>query len=79
MPRLSVWFVRSSLVYLFLGFTLGGRMLANKGVLFGDWVWGLLEAHMEFLLLGWMVQLAMGVAFGFCHALGQGRRVDMSC
>ena len=63
MPRLSVWFVRCSLAYLLLGFTLGGLMLANKGIPFAAWAWRLLVPHMEFLLLGWMVQLAMGVAF----------------
>lgn len=63
MPRLSVWFVRCSFIYLFLGFTLGGFILANKGFSFAPWVWNLLPAHMEFLLLGWMVQLTMGVAF----------------
>lgn len=63
MPRLSVWFVRFSLIHLFLGFTIGGLILANKGIPFAPWVWNLLPAHMEFLLLGWMVQLAMGVAF----------------
>jgi hypothetical protein len=63
MPRLSVWFVRFSFIYLFLGFTLGGLILANKGLSFAPWVWNLLPAHMEFLLLGWMVQLAMGVAY----------------
>lgn len=63
MPRLSVWFVRFSLIHLFLGFTIGGLILANKGIPFAPWVWNLLPAHMEFLLLGWMVQLAMGFAF----------------
>ena len=63
MPRLSVWFVRSSLFHLLLGFTLGGILLANKGIPFAPWAWNLLPAHMEILLLGWMVQLAMGVAF----------------
>jgi hypothetical protein len=63
MPRLSVWFVRSSFIYLVLGFTLGGLILANKGFPFAPWIWSLLPAHMEFLLLGWMVQLTMGVAF----------------
>ncbi len=63
MPRLSVWFVRFSLIHLFLGFTIGGLILANKGIPFAPWTWNLLPAHMEFLLLGWMVQLAMGVAF----------------
>ncbi len=63
MPRLSVWFVRYSFIHLFLGFTLGGLILANKGFPFAPWVWNLLPAHMDFLLLGWLVQLAMGVAF----------------
>lgn len=63
MPRLSVWFVRCSLTHLFLGLTFGGLILANKGIPFAPWIWNLLPAHMEFLLLGWMVQLAMGVAF----------------
>ena len=63
MPRLSVWFVRFSLIHLFLGFTIGGLILANMGIPFAPWIWNLLPAHMEFLLLGWMVQLAMSVAF----------------
>ena len=63
MPRLSVWLVRRSFVHLLLGFTLGGLILANKGYPFEPRIWNLLPAHLEFLLLGWMVQLAMGVAF----------------
>ncbi len=63
MPRLSVWFVRCSFIHLFLGFTFGGLILVNKGFPFAPWVWNLLSAHMEFLLLGWMVQLAMGVGY----------------
>ena len=63
MPRLSRWFIRASLVYLSLGFTFGALMLFNKGVLLSVWLWQLLPAHIEFLLLGWTVQLAMGAAF----------------
>jgi hypothetical protein len=63
MPRLSVWLVRASFIHLFLGLTFGGLILANKGIPFAPWTWGLLPAHMEFLLIGWMVQLTMGVAF----------------
>ena len=32
MPRLSVWFIRLSLIYLALGFTFGGLLLLNKGL-----------------------------------------------
>jgi len=63
MPRLSVWFVRLSLIHLSFGFTIGGLILINKGIPFAPWIWNLLPAHMEFLLPGWLVQLAMGVAF----------------
>jgi len=63
MPRQSVWFVKASLAYLAAGFTFGGLMLANKGILISPFLFTLLPAHMEFLLIGWMVQLAMGVVF----------------
>ena len=62
MPRVSVWFVRSSLVCLLLGFTLGAVMLAAKGTGDGGVIPRLLPIHIELLLVGWMLQLAMGVA-----------------
>ena len=63
MPRLSYLFIRASLVYLVLGFTLGGLILANKSIPFAPFIWALLPAHIEFLILGWLTQLALGVAF----------------
>lgn len=65
MPRLSRWFIRAALLYLLLGFTFGGLLLFHKGVPLteGAALWRLLPAHMEFLLVGWTVQLAFGVAF----------------
>lgn len=76
MPRLSAWTIRASLVYLVLGFTFGGLLLANKGVPFSVRIWSLLPAHIEFLFVGWTVQIAMGVAFWilprFSHAPRRG-------
>jgi hypothetical protein len=63
MPRLSAWFVRASLIYLSLGFTFGALMLANDGLAFAPQLGRLLPAHMEFLFMGWFMQLAMGVAY----------------
>lgn len=63
MPRLSVYFIRASLIYLLLGFTFGGLLLANKGVMISPAIWALLPIHIEFAFAGWMIQLAMGVAF----------------
>jgi hypothetical protein len=62
-PRLSVIAIRAALVYLLAGFTLGALLLANKGIPFAVWVWGLLPAHIEFLFVGWTTQLALGMAF----------------
>lgn len=63
MPRLSVWFVRTALGYFAIGFTLGALMLIDRGVPLGISRTRLLPSHIEFLLIGWMVQLAFGVAF----------------
>jgi hypothetical protein len=72
MPRLSVWFIRFSFIHLFLGSTFGALLLANKGFPFAPWTWNLLPAHMDSLLLGWMAQLAMGVAFWIFPRFGTG-------
>ncbi len=63
MPRPSVWLIRSALIHLALGFTFGGLLLWNKGMPIHPLLWRLLPAHMEFLLIGWTVQLAMGVGY----------------
>jgi len=63
MPRLSRWYIRASLLFLGLGFTLGALILFHKGAALHPALWQLLPAHIEFLLLGWTLQLAMGVAF----------------
>ncbi len=73
MPRLSCWFIRASLIYLALGFTFGALMLFNKGIPLTPALWRLLPAHIEFLLLGWTVQLVMGMAFWILPRFGAAR------
>jgi len=63
MPRLSIWMVRAALLYLGVGFTLGGLLLWAKGVGADSALWRLWPAHVELALIGWLLQLAMGVAF----------------
>ena len=63
MPRLTAWSLRAALLYRWVGFTFGALLLANKGLPFWPQVWRLLPSHIEFLLVGWMVQLALAVAF----------------
>jgi len=55
--------IRTAFVYLLLGFTLGSLLLAHKGLGLQPALWSWLPAHIELLLMGWIVQLTMGVAF----------------
>src|SRR5512138_3523258 len=72
MPRLTFWFVRASLLYFLFGFTIGALILAQKGLSYYPPVWKLFPLHMEFLLIGWFAQLAMGVAFWIMPRFSRG-------
>lgn|SRR5690606_2472960 len=74
MPKLSVWMIRAALVYLGVGFLFGALMLANKGIPYEPLVWRLLNPHFELLIYGWMIQLAMGVAFWALPRFSNGNR-----
>ena len=63
MPRLTRWMLRLALVYLMLGFTLGGLILCSQGSDACPPVWSLRSLHIELLTVGWMAQLALGVAY----------------
>ena len=63
MPRLSQLMIRTALVWLAVGYTIGGLLLLNKGVPLRSWLWTLRFTHVHLLLVGWMVQVACGVAF----------------
>ena len=72
MPRLSRWFLRAALLYLAAGFTLGAMLLAEKGLGLFPWIWRFLPAHMELMLVGWLLQLALGMAFWILPRLAKG-------
>lgn len=63
MPRLSCWFIRSALLNLLVGISFGSLLLFHKGILFYPLLWRFLPLHIELLLVGWLVQLVMGVGF----------------
>ena len=63
MIRLSVWPVRTALVYLGAGLLFGALMLTQKGVPIEGTLLRLLPLHIELVLIGWTLQLGMGVAF----------------
>lgn len=76
MPRLSRWFVRMALLYLCVGFTLGGLILSAKAGAVNGRVWLWLLPHADILVVGWMIQLALGMAYWILpriRVLGRGR------
>jgi hypothetical protein len=62
MPRVSQVIVRTALVHLALGYTLGALALVEKGLRILPWLLVLKASHVHVLLVGTMVQLACGVA-----------------
>jgi|AMFO01.1.fsa_nt_gi hypothetical protein len=70
MPKLSVWYVRASLVYLGLGATFGAVMLSHKGIPWAPWAWTLLVSHIDVALFGWVTFLAMGIAYWILPRFG---------
>lgn len=63
MPLLSVVLIRTSLIYLLTGFSLGTLLLWQKASLMPLEVWRFLPVHLELLTYGWIVQLVFGVAY----------------
>lgn len=76
MPRLSIWLVRASLLYLVIGFALGTAMLAARAMPAAAGALAELRPlHVELLTLGWIVNLGMGVGYWILprHAAGAER------
>lgn len=62
MPRVSVFMIRTALIYLALGALIGGMLLADKGLHLWPSFWMWRAGHVHLMLLGWTVQFACGVA-----------------
>lgn len=65
MPALSVQMIRGAFLNLWFGFGLAVLLIGWKGNpdVFPNTIGGWILAHVDLLLVGWMVQLAMGVAY----------------
>jgi len=63
MPRTSRVSVKVSILYLAIGATLGAILLMNRWVPMGTGVYALRASHVQFLVVGWLTQLIIGVAW----------------
>lgn len=62
MPRVSIMLIRTALVQLALGGTIGGLLLADKGLQIWPWIQQWRPGHIQIMLFGWIIQFACGVA-----------------
>ena len=76
MPVTSRLFVKASIIYLCLGAILGALMFINRWIPLGAWVSYIRVSHVEMLIVGWLTQLILGVAWWLFPPLKIGLRAD---
>lgn len=62
MARISVWYVRAALLHFAVGASAGAWRLAASGGVLPEVSFPVRPLHVEGMLLGWVCQLAFGVA-----------------
>ena len=74
MPKLSRLFLRSGFICLAVGMLVGGLILVQKGIGRFPFFWILLPAHVYLVLVGGVMQCALGVSYWILPRLpGRGR------
>jgi hypothetical protein len=63
MPTTSRAFVKTSILYLAFGAVLGALLLITRWIPLASEIAALRISHVEFLIVGWLTQLIMGVAW----------------
>ena len=73
MPRLSAWLIRLAFLHLVAGAGIGAVMLANLGYHDPGYLrW--LPLHLEMVLVGWLLQLPLGVGYWMLPRVPGGAR-----
>jgi hypothetical protein len=72
MPLLSRFYIRTALIWLAFGTTLGGIILWNKASPIPG-AWQLLTAHITLVTWGWLLQVSLGVAYWILPRFGSER------
>jgi hypothetical protein len=63
MPATARAFVKASVVYLCLGALLGALMLLDRWISLDSSIYALRDSHVVMLVVGWLTQLIVGVAW----------------
>ena len=63
MPPIARTFVKASFAYFLAAFLLGALMMLDRWLGFSRWLGALYTSQLHLLLVGWITQLAVGVAY----------------
>ena len=63
MPPIARTFVKASFAYFLAAFLLGALMMLDRWLDFSRWLGALYASQLHLLLVGWITQLAVGVAY----------------
>ena len=77
MARISIWYVRAALLHFAVGASVGAWGLAAKSGLWPAFPLPVRSLHVEVVLVGWVCQLALGVALWilpFSRSVSEDRR-----
>lgn len=76
MPLTSRVSVKASFIYLAVGAVLGAILLINRWIPLGSGIYALRASHIQCLVVGWLTQLIIGVAWWLFPPLAIGLRAD---
>lgn len=78
MPITSRTLIKASIAYLILGAVLGALLFVNRWVPLEPRIVTLRVSHIQFLIVGWLTQFIMGVAWWLFPPLASRHRSDTS-
>ncbi len=63
MPPIARTFVKAAFIYFIVAFLLGALMMLDRWLNFSRWLRFVYTSQLHLLLVGWITQLAIGVAY----------------
>ena len=63
MPPIARTFVKASFLYFLVALLLGALMMLDRWLAFSRWLGALYMSQLHLLVVGWITQLAIGVAY----------------
>jgi hypothetical protein len=63
MPPIARTFVKAAFLYFLVAFLLGALMMLDRWLDFSRWLGALTMSQLHLLVVGWITQLAIGVAY----------------